>query len=134
MSLRYEQLSERSGVIVDDQERACILLHINMSGFPDCEDQMTIRPVTSGETPTLLNKEAATRWIALLGEEGRSPLPHPDNKAKPEPRKPEAKKIIRAKVDDALEEAQLRSIELGIQDTLESLIPITGFAANGEAI
>lgn len=79
MNLRYEQLSERSGVIVDDQDRACILYHVNMAEFPDCEDQVSIRPINVGERPTFLNREAAESWIEKLGDEGHFPLVHPDN-------------------------------------------------------
>lgn len=52
MSLRYEQLSERSGVIVDDQERAVILraLFLYHSDLQECIEGGVATGVTRERT------------------------------------------------------------------------------------
>lgn len=67
MKLRYEQLSEKSGIIVDELDRTYIFIH-------EGDNRVTVRPINVGERPTFLNKEAANRWMNNGLE-----ITHPDN-------------------------------------------------------
>lgn len=127
--IRYEALSENSGVLVTEDDLAIVIVHDPKServDFMICE---------KGDKPTLLNKPAAIRmreaWYdAWTGETEAFTLPHPDRKIKPSAQ-PENKKTSRVAVDEVSFNLTLQK---EIDDSLESLIPITGFAANGEAI
>ena len=54
--LRYEALSENGGLILDELDTPYILIH-------EDDDTITHRPINPGERPTILNREAAERFI-----------------------------------------------------------------------